>query len=63
MIIGISGKIGAGKDNVKDILIRYFESNGRTVECRAFAKKLKETVAILTDTTYDEQCSHVGKIN
>jgi hypothetical protein len=63
-VIGISGKIGAGKDRLGDFLIEAIaERNGgaRRYEKRAFATKLKQVCAVLCGTTLEEQQTHEGK--
>lgn len=47
MIIGISGKIGSGKDTLAEMLRDHFIRK-RSFEVRKFASKLKEMVAVLT---------------
>lgn len=61
MLIGISGKIGSGKDTAKDIITAQLQKQNLTVEHRSFGARLKETVAIMTGTTYELQCTHEGK--
>jgi len=56
--IGLSGKIGAGKDTVADIIEKHFY---RKIERRAFATKLKEVVSFLTDTTLEMNLTQGGK--
>lgn len=46
MIIGISGKIGSGKDTFADFLIELLQN--KEVERRFFASKLKEIHGVLT---------------
>lgn len=45
MIIGISGKMRAGKNEVANFLQGYYQAQGKTVYVRAFADVLKEEVA------------------
>lgn len=61
MIIGISGKIGSGKDTVTEIIIEILRKYNYTCEHRKFSTRLKEVVAALTNTTYRLQNSHKGK--
>lgn len=61
MIIGISGKIGSGKDTVKEILTRQLISRGYTVEYASFAKKLRDVVTAMTGASFEFLCSHEGK--
>lgn len=61
MIIGISGKIGSGKDTVKDIISKYLTSKGYSTNHCSFGAKVKMVVALLTETSYDLQTSHEGK--
>lgn len=56
MIIGLSGKIGSGKDTLADFLVYYYGYR----KC-AFAGKLKEIVACITCTTIEEQYTRKGK--
>jgi hypothetical protein len=60
-IIGISGKIGSGKDTFKDLLLKTFESVNIQAESRAFGHRVKEVVATLCQTSLDTQLSHEGK--
>jgi len=57
MLIGISGKIGSGKDTFAKYLI---EKNPK-YETKSFAYKLKFICAFLTGTTINEQLSQIGK--
>lgn len=62
-IIGLSGKAWAGKDTAADFIIKYMKENhpSTSVGRASFAKKLKETVAFLTNTTYELNNSRAGK--
>lgn len=65
MIIGISGKMGSGKDTVAKYLYVKFQmlkrlENGGVIVCR-FAERLKRVTSILTQTSYDDQLSRQGK--
>lgn len=57
MIIGLSGKMGAGKDTVADILQEFYPH----VERASFALKVKQIVALLTNTTVEENMTAEGK--
>ena len=49
MIIGISGKIGSGKDTVGEIIQKLCATNeGPNFEIKKFAGKLKQTASLLT---------------
>ena len=56
MIIGVAGKIGAGKDTVAGICVRKF---GFTQV--AFATKVKEIVATMTGLPKETMYTHEGK--
>jgi len=56
--IGLSGKIGSGKDTVADIIEKHFQ---RKVDRRSFATRLKEVVAVLTRTSFDMNLTQKGK--
>ena len=58
MIIGISGKIGSGKDTLANIIIKHYPS----FQTKSFAYKLKQIVAILTGTTIHENIDRDGKL-
>lgn len=51
MIIGISGKIGSGKDTVGSILQDYSDDNTEDYEIKKYADKLKEIVCLLIGCT------------
>jgi uncharacterized HAD superfamily protein len=57
--IGISGKFGSGKDTAA-LLIRDIFNNFK-FESRAFAKKVKQVVGIITDTTLELNSTQEGK--
>jgi dephospho-CoA kinase len=57
MIIGLSGKIGSGKDTVADIIKKHYP----LFINKSFAYKLKHIVAILTGTTIEENINRKGK--
>jgi len=57
IIIGLSGKMGAGKDTVADAIQALLPEFGR----RAFGTAIKRCVAILTGTLYETQASREGK--
>lgn len=58
MKIALSGKIGSGKDTVSDMIIEMSDKN---IEKTAFAKKLKQIVAILTGVDYELTLFQEGK--
>lgn len=47
MVVGISGKIGSGKDTVGSILQDYSDDNAEDYQIKKFATKLKEIAALL----------------
>jgi uncharacterized HAD superfamily protein len=57
VLIGVSGKLGAGKDTICDIVLKHFSA----FERRAFATRVKQTVATLTNTSYEFGCTREGK--
>lgn len=57
IIIGLSGKIGAGKDAIGDIIEKEFPFFFKT----AFAYRLKETVATLTQADMKDLLTQEGK--
>jgi hypothetical protein len=57
IIIGLSGKIGAGKNAIGDIILKEFNF---LEEC-AFANRLKETVSAMTNTNLDLLFTQEGK--
>lgn len=58
MIIGISGKLGSGKDTFAAMLIEELNYN---VEIKKFADKLKQTVSILSGRPIEDMYSVEGK--
>lgn len=54
MIIGVSGKIGSGKDEVAKMIREELASQHRHVEIKKFAGKLKEICALLTGTDLEK---------
>ena len=56
MIIGLSGKLGSGKDTVADIISDYI-----LIERKSFAYKVKQITAILTGTTIEQNLTREGK--
>ncbi len=58
MLLGISGKIGSGKDTLADEVV-FYDSN--RIEKRAFATKLKQITAILTGEKYEDMFTQEGK--
>ena len=62
MIIGVSGKIGSGKDTFADKLIEYVKSEyGFTFENKKYAYNLKKIVSILTGVSMEDVFSREGK--
>ena len=59
VIIGISGKIGVGKDSVADYLIKRMSNIDFTKE--SFALNLKEIVSIMCGTSLSTQLTQEGK--
>ena len=59
MLIGVSGKIGSGKDTVVQIIQALYPQY--PWEVRRFATKVKQVVALLTNTTEEQNCSRTGK--
>jgi hypothetical protein len=57
MIIGISGKIGSGKDTLADVIMQYDHKWTK----RGFADKLKRVCSIITNTSIQEQYDRSGK--
>ncbi len=63
MVIGVSGKIGSGKDTFADIFIEYVKENyGVVFENKKFAYNLKKIVSILTGVSMDDVLSREGKL-
>ena len=63
MIIGISGKIGSGKDTFADYFIKYVKDTYNiNFENKKFAYNLKHIVAILAGLTMDDVLSREGKL-
>src|SRR5688572_22641491 len=58
LVIGISGKIGSGKDTLADLINK--KANGR-FERKSFAYKLKQIGALLTGTKIDLWFTQEGK--
>lgn len=65
MIIALSGKKGSGKDTVADMIVNIMEekyrNKYRSVFKKSYAYKLKQIVAILTDTTIEQNLTTEGK--
>ena len=57
MIIGISGKLGSGKDTVANLI----KENHPTFQNRAFAFKLKQIVSLLTSCPIEDTMTQEGK--
>jgi len=63
MIIGVSGKIGSGKDTFADILIEHMKSEYNiTFENKKYAYNLKKIVSILTGLPMEDVFSREGKL-
>lgn len=63
MIIGVSGKIGSGKDTFADVLIDYVKSEyDITFENKKYAYNLKKIVSILTGISMEDVLSREGKL-
>jgi len=61
-IIGISGKMGSGKDYYADFLINRISSEfGIVPDHRKFAEKVKEVTAIVTNKPLDLMYTQKGK--
>jgi len=60
-VIGISGKLGSGKSLSTTILIELFQEVGVKAVEKSFARRLKETIATLFNTSLDTQLSQEGK--
>lgn len=58
LLVGISGKLGAGKDTVKDLII---ELDGREWTTLRFADRLKAVVSSLTATRLEDNYTREGK--
>lgn len=54
-LVGISGKIGSGKDYLTEKLIEELESRGRTTGQTTFAKPLKEELGEIIDLLQDNR--------
>src|SRR5208282_4984324 len=59
VLIGISGKIGSGKDTLAQMIMKNFPE--LNFQQKSFAYKLKQIVAILSGTTIDENLTQEGK--
>lgn len=63
MIIGISGKIGSGKDTFADLFITYMKhKHGIVFENKKFAYNLKKIVSVLTGVSMEDVLSREGKL-
>ncbi len=58
IVIGISGKIGSGKNAVADLIQKH---SNIEFEQTAFAKKLKQVVALLCEIDYEDTLSQEAK--
>jgi len=62
MVIGISGKIGSGKDAFADLFIEHaYEEYGAAFQNKKFAYNLKKIVSVLTGVPIKEVFSREGK--
>lgn len=62
MIVGVSGKLGSGKNAAHESMMLLGGTKWENVKQKAFAHKIKEIVATLTNTTVDVQYSEEGKL-
>ena len=63
MVIGISGKIGSGKDAFADLFIEHvYEKYGAEFQNKKFAHNLKKIVSVLTGVPIEDVFSREGKI-
>lgn len=63
MVIGISGKIGSGKDTFADLFIEHIKNvYGHRFENKKFAYNLKKIVSILTGVSMEDVLSREGKL-
>lgn len=63
MVIGISGKIGSGKDAFAELFIKYMvEEHGQLFENKKFAYNLKKIVSVLAGVPMVDVLSREGKI-
>jgi hypothetical protein len=63
MVIGVSGKIGSGKDTFADFFIEHVaEEYGHQFENKKFAYNLKKIVSILAGVPMDDVFSREGKL-
>jgi hypothetical protein len=60
LFIGISGKLGSGKDTAAEYIRLRFDHGRKVVICR-FADRLKQMTAVLTSTPVDIQYTREGK--
>lgn len=63
MVIGVSGKIGSGKDTFADLFIAHVKhKRGIVFENKKFAYNLKKIVSILTGVSMEDMLSRDGKL-
>ncbi len=63
MVIGVSGKIGSGKDTFAELFITYVKYKyGIIFENKKFAYNLKKIVSILTGNSMEDMLSREGKL-
>jgi hypothetical protein len=60
-LIGISGRIGFGKDTLASILQETLHPEGQNYEIVPFALNVKKVVSIMTGTTLEQNLSREGK--
>jgi hypothetical protein len=63
MVLGISGKIGSGKDTFADLFITHVKyKHGIVFENKKFAYNLKKIVSVLTGVSMEDVLSREGKL-
>lgn len=61
MLIGISGKIGAGKDTLAAMILRLLVDKYPNICQKSFAYNVKLMVSILTNTSIEDNLTQEGK--